>query len=1599
MPALLLAGLLSAGTALVGSGMAAAAEPQVSQVGYPTFKGSANPVPDVPAGYTSDNQMEAIFTADVAAGAGTDTDHDFWVDKMLTRTGTAGDSDPGNSDNNQYLFSRGRAVFMKTHDPSVLGFGGQVAYWEAIDGREAYDISLQVDGTKLKLTEDTSARKQTPSYWREKFTTSDSSLSVTEVKFITANDVAVTEFTVDNTGSADRTVAVKATSPYTTDVDGDELTGTVPALNNLTTIYPRFSGDGLTPSSGSLTGNLAVPAGGHTTTKVQLGFTTKEIPASRTEYDSVRAATPAAAYRTSVTAYNQWWADNIPYLDVPDKNIEKSLYYRWWLMRFNYLDANIPGNDYQFPTSVEGALGYNNAIDLTVPLFLDDLKYFRDPSYSYGTWVSAGEVQAPSGQYIDNPGDPANWSASHAQYISASALRSYELHGGPSSIAEQLAGYASKDVKGQLAVMDTNKDGVLDTNWNSWTGNDADAVSFDYAPGDNLDRPESAFTWAGAEAAVQAYTMSGDTAKAADMQTTADTMQTALLNNLWDPSTDSLLSKDIKTGKLDPWKEINNYDPYTVGEIPKPDGTAANDAYTQALRYFADQNEFPIFPFYTADQKDKAAATAAGRPGSNNFSFINSTGLLNLYASAIRNYPSSYVTADSYSKLLSWNAWANYADSGDNRYPDATEFFSDGSADPGSIGYRSWIHQTILGATNHNVIEDVMGLQSRTDDKVELWPIDIGWDHFDANNIAYRNTNLSITWDKPGDGKRYYGDDVPEGLSIWVNGKRVATVDSLTHFVYDPATGKVSFPGGGSATATYQTTSDVDAPTQVTFPDDSRVTDIFAKSGDDITASGAGLPNLAKGATATATYSASGHGPAGVVDGSTAINPYWGSSGSSHAQDSVELDLPSTQKISDLKAYFYSDKKIGGYAEPATYTVQYDDNGTWKPVTSQARTPVDPIANYNDIRFAEVTTGKIRITVTPQDGYSTGIKELQLFDPTSPVTAQQNTAPQVDAYVDTSSSPGEAHLTGVVKDDGQPSGTLSQQWSVVSAPDGGVAVISTPTDASTLVRFTKAGSYTLRLTATDGTLSTSDDVTVTPTAAAGGANVATSATPSADYTASWDSVNAVNDGKVLNSGGASTDYWGTWTGNDPTTRTLQYTWKSPVRISGSNITFWHDSPVGNGGGVVVPHAWKMQYLAGDGKTWTDVPDPSGYGTSATGSNATTFSPVTTTAVRAIFTADSNGKTNAAVGVSEWQVLADQPESVTDTQVRTTVGTVPTLPATVDVVYSDGSRTQSGVTWQAITPDQVAEDGASFTVTGIVGNAGAAAKATVWVRSALGDTITNLQPVTAHTVAGTAPQLPGTVTATYNDGTMDSSLPVSWGAISASSYAKAGTFTVHGTVPGTGFTATATVTVKGAGGETASAPEISTVSVADGNVVGGTVSFAVGLAGKASDISYTYIELNRGGVWTTDNTVKAAIALGSGNSGLDPKLVVDTTALPNGSYGLKIDAVGADGLTTEKKISFTVNNPPVVTFAAPASDATVKGTVAVRVGLSGQGLSAYNLRVDGTGLQYLYQPAAGTETFSLDTTTLSDGVHTLLATATDSAGNKTTVTEKITVRNT
>ena len=67
--------------------------------------------------------------------------------------------------------------------------------------------------------------------------------------------------------------------------------------------------------------------------------------------------------------------------------------------------------------------------------------------------------------------------------------------------------------------------------------------------------------------------------------------------------------------------------------------------------------------------------------------------------------------------------------------PDNNEFFFNYNDATKTFG-RSGIHHNILGAFNTMILDDIVGIRPRLDDTVELWPIDVGWDHYAVNHLA-----------------------------------------------------------------------------------------------------------------------------------------------------------------------------------------------------------------------------------------------------------------------------------------------------------------------------------------------------------------------------------------------------------------------------------------------------------------------------------------------------------------------------------------------------------------------------------------------------------------------------------------------------------------------------------------------------------------------------------------------------------------------------------------------------------------------------------------------------------------------------------------------
>jgi Concanavalin A-like lectin/glucanases superfamily/NedA-like, galactose-binding domain len=1189
--------------------------------GSPVFAGDANPIPPEPAPFDpASSRMRAIYDADVAAG-GTS----YWFDRILARPFL------NNSSGERTLLTRGRALYMYTHNPSVLGFAGQgtganggggYAYRQPPTTSVVNLYTIGVSGSAL--TEDTTKRVQYPSYFSAVFTRAG--LSVAERKFITDNNVAVTDLTVTNTGDTATTTTLTATSPIATtpSADGAELTGAVNLRYGLSTIFPRISGDGFAVTGTGLTRDVTLAPSASTTVKVQLGAIANEIPASAADYQRYRGYDPEAAWLTQMREYNRFWVDSVPYLDLPDKNVEKITYYRLWLNRFNMFDGNIPGNDYQFPVDLEGALGYNNQITLTVPMRLQDLQFYRDPLYSYGPWLSQGE-ESGCQAFHDNPGNTGNWNNTYEQWTGAQAWQSYLVHGGPKSIVENLAKYAECDLKGTLAKFDTDHDGLIEYSSGTLPGNDADSVAFKYYGTRPQDRTETSYWYSEAKTAAQEYTLLGNNAKAAEMEAIAEQIKTAVLTDLWadgpvtnsdttscagtgprvpgklgnalklcgsneyvnlpagivagrsditvsawvNPSANAtwsrifdfgtgttanmfmtvnaggaglrfaitiggggaeqqltgggqlplntwshvavtlsgttgtlylngnpvatnpnmtldpanlgntnqnwigrsqysdpflnatvddfqiygralsaaevgalaggaagagdvvsyafdeasgatvidssgagrngtvisltkpdiscpgkvFLQRDLTTGNLVCWKDQQNFTPFTDGIPPN------TDEYKQALRYYADKDEFPLFPVYTANQADQAANNAceACLHGSNNFSNINETLQARLFSTALRDYPSPYITPEMYRAMIEWQAW-NQNVNGDNRFPDNNEFFFNWDPATRTLG-RSGIHHDTLGSFNWMMYQDVAGLRPRLDHWVELWPIDMGYDHFTVNNLSYHGSDLTIVWQRPG-GQQYY-PTAPMGYSLYVDGRRALTVDWLAHVTWNSDDGNVRVLDSSGAGVLARSSIPLNAADQVSLSDNARLVDGFAKAGADLSQQpGAANANLAEGKTATASFTttspaAQATDPANAVDGFTisglpvvsgayvGTNPIWGDLGSPNAQDWLEVDLGRPTRFNDVKLYFYSNKAFGSggntYRQPAAYTVQYFDGSSWVDIPGQQASPAAPAANLNDVRFDPVLASRVRVLMTRTTGFAVGLKEIQVF--------------------------------------------------------------------------------------------------------------------------------------------------------------------------------------------------------------------------------------------------------------------------------------------------------------------------------------------------------------------------------------------------------------------------------------------------------------------------------------------------------------------------------------------------------------------------------------------------------------------------------------------
>ncbi|BBF43066.1 hypothetical protein lbkm_1752 [Lachnospiraceae bacterium KM106-2] len=1399
----------------------ARAKTNVESVGHPVFKNTEqlDKVYDLQGNdYTADSQLMSIYEKDLKAGGDS-----FYIDRVLKRTGVANGNaeNNGNDDGNTFM-TRGRALYMYTSDPSVIGFGGNTAYHQPMSRGDMYQVTFTKDGKELSAKEDSKNRENMPSHWISSYELGDSQVKAKVKKFIHYQNVAVTLVSLKNEGDNDITLDAAAKSSFVSkeadekigDVSVQELTGKLSSPAKLTTLYPKLAAtqgkESFDSKDGKLTKTITIKAKETKEIKVMMAFTTKEIPESDQYFEKyLKMDQNDSILLEQKKEYNKWWAETMPYIDVPNKAIQKAIDYRWWLENFNKLDANIPGYDYQYPVTIEGVLGYNNAIALTQPMHLQDTKWMRNESLAYGQLLSIGN-SSQSSAFLDNPGNRSNWNNHYGQYIGTAGLEAFKVIGGNKQLAKTFAYYFEHDAKGQIdhygnhtsATTPENK--LIDYASAYMTGNDADTISFAYpGAGTWKTHAENAYVYGAAKAASKLYEMAGDSAKSSELNVLSDDIRSDILKYLWcekdhafetravNPSS-NFVSHNADQPNLIPYKENNNFNYYSEKVVPTDEKSLAK--YSKMFSYLADENEFPIFPYYTANQNDNKKQS-----GSNNFSNINFTVQARAYEAALRTYDKDhqYVTPEMLSTMVEWCAWNMYPDGGDVSYPNNNEFYNMDNKTKDNY-YRSWIYHNILGNYNYIFVEDVAGVVPREDNALELDPIEFNYDHFMINNVRYHGKDVTVVWDDPTDDTDYYGD-LADGYSVYMGGKLIFTLNKKAHVLYQD--GKLTYPDGKADGITEKVEGEAALQNAIEVGISDRVKTMMEKSGIEADSS---LENVAKGKKVTASYTpdkareaswANKHrsdnggtdktskavneekpDPTAITDGVTVNMPFWGNYDSKNQSDSVIIDLGKETTIDRMNLYFYNDRQDNGYSEPAKYTVEYFDGTSYQQVQNQNRTPQIVQANYNENQFNAVKTDKIKVTVFNKENHFTAITEVQLYHEGTKREIVKNEAPAVSLEKQDANKDGNLStlVTATCEDDGMPwEKELNFEWKVVDQPEDSKVVLGSKNSLTTKVTASQEGDYTLSFTANDGELETTKEITVSlkKKTNAGTVDEALDATPSSDYTASWENLNGINDAdfEPTSSNVGAGKGWGNWRdAAEGATNWVAYTWKEPVTITKCDL-YWYD----DGGGTRVPKSISFQYKDEDGN-WKDASMLTDY---ADANKIDTYNSIYLKKIKTTQLRLNMVTQASATGIYRFKVFGEGVASLQPVHVTTKPGVVPTLPAKVTGVTESGQLCEVPVKWNEMKKEDLAKDG-------VVEVSGVDAQdhmvtAYVYVKSDMDVAqITSIEESTINYQLSDELVLPSQVTVGYNNGAYED-VAVEWGQVDRSDLLSAGTHRFNG----------------------------------------------------------------------------------------------------------------------------------------------------------------------------------------------------------------------------
>lgn len=655
-----------------------------------------------------------------------------------------------------------------------------------------------------------------------------------------------------------------------------------------------------------------------------------------------------------------WYEQNIPFFECPDREVTTTYYYRWELLT-KHLTYGAPNSGYTFTEFIDrpfwsGAYGaiscpaghqLYEARWLRSPQIANDYSkyWFRTPGAqprNYSTWL------ADSIREVDKVHPNKNWLVD----LLPDLIRNYE-------------GWEQRHYVPEVGLFwQTGHDDGMEFNINSRQTKDILRGAPSYRPSFN------AYMWADAKAIAEIATIAGQTQVASIYTAKADALKAKMLELMWDEKrqfffpvlkndetadghTMSALTRTYESGKYagdSHGRELIGYVPWQFNLIE------GESKYDVAWKKLMDRDGFYAdFGPSTVERNDpmfllmKSCCWWSGQSWP-----YATTQTLKALANYLQNGGKTLAPED-YVDLLSIYARSHRKDGvpylAEALHPDSGSF-------EGHDAYNHSEHYLHSGYCDL-VITGLVGLVPRSDDTLEIRPLaPSDWDYFAIDNLVYRGHSLAVVWDKTG--KRY---QLGAGMHVLIDSKKV-----LTSLALEPVTLKGALP---------------DQETTAKLPKASATQVNFAVNND-----GLYYPRL------TASYTAKGTSLSKANDGNYWYVQHppnrWTCEDSKASEDWTEIDFGTERQIHTVKLFVLDDRNIGNskIRAPKKIRIDYWNGSTWKSLERAKEIPAPEGHRPHIFQVDALTTQKLRVTLEHADGFRSGLTEIEAWGDTElPVSA------------------------------------------------------------------------------------------------------------------------------------------------------------------------------------------------------------------------------------------------------------------------------------------------------------------------------------------------------------------------------------------------------------------------------------------------------------------------------------------------------------------------------------------------------------------------------------------------------------------------------------